>query len=381
MPSSTAPIAVGVLFSETGVTALVERTQRHATRVAIEEINAAGGVLGRPLEAVAPDPASDPQRYQAEAARLMAAGVSTVFGCYMSSTRRSVLPVIERHDALLFYPTLYEGFEFSRNCVYSGAAPNQNSLWLAEYMLLNHGTRFYFVGSNYVFPYESNRIMRDLIQNGGGTVVEERYIPLQAGDAEIAPVIEDIRRHAPAVVFSTIVGDAAVRFHRAYDRAGFDRAAMPICSLTTGEPELQAMGPAAAEGHVTCAPYFSTVDRAENRRFVAAYRRQAGPDAPISACTEAAYFQVKMFAEAAARAGTTERGALLSVLPTFTFEAPQGPVRLHGETHHTYLWPRIGVAASDGSFRIVQTASAPVEPDPYMIAPELPDWGRRAAGG
>lgn len=381
MPSTQAPITVGILFSQTGVTALVERTQRNAAMVAIEEINARGGVLGRALEAIAPDPASQPGRYREQAGRLLAQGVDTVFGCYMSSTRRSVLPVIERHDALLFYPTLYEGFEFSRNCVYSGAAPNQNSLWLAQYMLRNHGSRFYFVGSNYVFPYESNRIMRDLIQNGGGRVVEERYVSLQPDEEEITRVINEIATHAPVIVFSTIVGDAAVRFYRAYERKGFDRTKMPICSLTTGEPELQAMGRDAAEGHITCAPYFSSVDRSESRRFVEAYRASNGPDTPISAPTEAAYFQVHLFAEAVTRAGRTDRESVLAVLPTFTIEAPQGPVRIHGDTHHTYLWPRIGQAGADGSFRIVQTAAAPIRPDPYMIEPDVLDWGRLAVGG
>jgi branched-chain amino acid transport system substrate-binding protein len=381
MSSSSAPITIGLLFSQTGLTAVVERTQRIASLVAIDEINRNGGLLGRKLEAIAPDPASDPKRYREEAERLMADGVQTVFGCYMSSTRRSVLPVIERHDALLFYPTLYEGFEFSHNCVYSGAAPNQNSVWLAEYMRLHHEPRFYFVGSNYVFPYESNRIMRDLIQNGGGNVVEERYVSMQPDDDEIARVCDEIERHAPVVVFSTIVGDGAVRFYRAFDARGFDRARMPICSLTTGEPEVQAMGGAAAEGHITCAPYFDSVDRLESRRFVEACRTADAPDMPISACTEAAYMQVHLFAQAVARAGRTDPGAVLAVLPTFTFEAPQGPVRVHRDNHHTYLWPRIGRVRADGRFEILQTAAAPVRPDPYMIAPDALDWGLETAEG
>jgi len=364
MSSSSAPSSVGLLYSQTGLTAVVERTQRLASLVAIDEINRAGGILGRRLEAIAPDPASDPNRYREEAERLMAGGVQTVFGCYMSSTRRSVLPVIERHGGLLFYPTLYEGFEFSRNCVYSGAAPNQNSVWLAEHMRLHHEPRFYFVGSNYVFPYESNRIMRDLIQNGGGNVVEERYVQMQPGEDEIARVIDEIERHAPVVVFSTIVGDGAVRFYKAFAARGFDRDRMPICSLTTGEPEVQAMGSAAAEGHITCAPYFETVERDASRCFVESCRAFDAPDMPISACTEAAYVQVHLFAEAAERAGGTDPESVLSVLPTFTFEAPQGPVRVHRDNHHTYLWPRIGRVRADGRFDILHTASAPVRPDP-----------------
>ena len=146
---------VGVLFSQTGVTSGIERTQLNATLLAIEEINAAGGVLGRPIEPVMYDPASDPKKFRAFAERLFQVDrVRLLFACYMSSTRKAVLPVVEAHRGLLFYPTLYEGFEYSRHCIYTGAAPNQNSMQLAKFLLSAYGNRFLFVGSNYIYPYE-----------------------------------------------------------------------------------------------------------------------------------------------------------------------------------------------------------------------------------
>src|SRR6516164_5133635 len=170
---SGAPWRVGVLFSQTGVTAAIEQTQLNATLLAIDEINAAGGVLGHPIEPVIHDPASDPKQFRALAER-----VRLVFGCYMSSTRKAVLPVVESFRGLLFYPTLYEGFEYSRHCIYTGAAPNQNSLQLAKFLLSAYGNRFLFVGSNYIYPYESNRVMGDFVAQGKGKVLDEIYIPL-----------------------------------------------------------------------------------------------------------------------------------------------------------------------------------------------------------
>lgn len=376
MVTSSAPLTVGVLFSETGVTSVLERTQRQAVLLAVDEINAAGGVLGREVCAVAPDPGSDPRRFRREATQLLDSGIETIFGCYMSSTRRAVLPVIERRDALLFYPTLYEGFEFSPNCVYSGAAPNQNSSGLADYVTENCGDRYYFVGSNYVFPYESNRIMRDLLQNYGAKIVEERYLPMEPSAEEIADVIKDIARRAPVVVFSTIVGDGATAFYRAFDAAGFDRSQMPIASLTIGEPELQAMGPSAAIGHITSAPYFSCIQSPANQRFVTSYRAKFGANAPMSACTEAAYFQVHLFAEAAKRAEAADRRSILAALPGIVFDAPQGAVRVDARTHHTHLWPRVARIDSRGEFEILRESAVPVRPDPYLVDPGSVAWGR-----
>ncbi|MEM6677771.1 MAG: transporter substrate-binding domain-containing protein [Pseudomonadota bacterium] len=368
------PFHIGVLFSETGVTAVVEETQRRAVLIAVDEINAAGGIAGREVKALAKDPGSDPRRFRHDANALLDEGVEIIFGCYMSSERRAVLPLIEQREALLFYPTLYEGFEFSPSCIYSGAAPNQNSLSLARYLTDKVDDRFFFVGSNYVFPYESNRIMRDLLQNRGATIVDERYLPLHPSQQEVDEVVAEIARRAPVTVFSTVVGDGATLFYQAYERAGFDRAAMPIASLTTGEPELCAMGTAAAEQHITAAPYFSTVARGESQAFVNRYRVKYGAEAPISACTEAAYFQVHLFAEAARRTEGARPKDILSALPTFTLDAPQGPVRVDRRTNHTYLWPRLASVGPDGAFRIIEEARAPVRPDPYMIEPELVDW-------
>ena len=180
--NTDAPWRVGVLFSQTGVTSAIEQSQLNATLLAIDEINSSGGVLDRMIEPVIYDPASDPKQFRSLAERLFQVDrIRLLFGCYMSSTRKAVLPVVESHRGLLFYPTLYEGFEYSRHCIYTGAAPNQNSLQLAKFLLSTCGNRFLLVGSNYIYPYESNRLMADFVVQGRGKVLDEIYVPLEGG--------------------------------------------------------------------------------------------------------------------------------------------------------------------------------------------------------
>ena len=380
--SDGAPLKVGGLFSRTGVTAVVERTQLNAVHLAVDEINAAGGVLGRPVEIVEYDVESSPKVAEARARDLLETdGVRLIFGCYMSSTRKAALPVVEKYRGLLFYPTLYEGFEFSANCIYSGAAPNQNIVPLARYLMREYGNEFYLVGSNYIYPYETNRVMRDFITAFGGKVHEERYIPLRPSEEELRTVVTDIARFPGSTIISTIVGDGTTGFYRECRRAGFDPATMPIGSLTTGEAEVAAMGAEAAEGHITSAPYFQTLDTVENARFREAYQALHGAAAPISACTEAAYMQVHLFARAAEQAGSTEPGPIKHALPACPFRAPQGMVRVDAENNHTYLWPRIGRVDSSGRFAILEDSAAAVRPDPYLINPAEEDWSRRASHG
>ncbi|MBB1601923.1 transporter substrate-binding domain-containing protein [Variovorax sp. UMC13] len=360
---------VGLLFSTTSLTAAVEATQAQATRLAIEEVNAAGGIDGVPLLPVAIEAGATPEAYREAALQLCDLHqVPVIFGTHMSSTRKAVLPVVESRRTLLFYPTLYEGFEYSPFCIYTGAAPNQNSVPLARHMLERHGGRVLFVGGQYVYPYESNRIMRTLFEQAGGSVLDEIYLPLQSSHEDFMAVMDRVRALAPDAIYSTVVGSDTLRFYEAYQSAGFDPARMPIASLATNEADAAAMRPGAAEGHLSAAPWFATLDTPASQRFVASYGQRFGPDAPITAGAEAAYFQVHLFAEAARRAGGAQRpDALLEALGGLGFEAPQGHVRIDAESHHTWLWPRIARIAASGRFEIIASASEAVRPSPYMI--------------
>ncbi|MBL8488822.1 MAG: transporter substrate-binding domain-containing protein [Rhodocyclaceae bacterium] len=376
--SDKSPVKVGVLFSETGVTAPIETTQLCGTLFAIHEINAAGGIDGRELVPVRYDPRSEPSEYQALAERLILQDkVNVIFGCYMSSTRKAVLPVVEKWNRLLFYPTLYEGFEFSNNVIYTGAAPNQNSVQLADFMTSNFGSRAYLVGSDYIYPVESNRIMKDLVRQRGGTILAECYLPLTAGVDDFLPVIRDIKKRDPSFIFSTVVGESTRHLYRAYAQAGLNPREVPIASLTTCEVEVEGMGAEYAVGHFTAAPYFQSIASETNHAVLKRYREFAGADVLTNMCWEAAYFQMHMFANAMRECGTDELGALVPGLVGVDYQAPQGRVRIDPVNHHTCLYPRIGRANSKGQFTIVREALRPVHPDPYLVSYSLGDWTTR----
>jgi len=376
--STSAPIRVGMLFSETGVTSVIETSERLGTLLAVEEINATSGIHGRELELVSYDPQSRPSAYRQLAERLIVEdGVRVILGCYMSSTRKAVLPALERWNALLLYPTLYEGFEYSRHVIYTGAAPNQNSVQLAEFMMRTFGSRVFMVGSDYLYPYESNRIMSDLVLEGGGDKVAEVYLPLDAAREDFRAVVKRIKALQPDFVFSTVVGEGTAMLYQAYAEAGLDPARMPIASLTTCEAEVQQMGARFGAGHITAAPYFQSIASDVNRRCVEAFHLRFGDDKVANQCWEAAYFQTHLLANAMRRVDPGDVDALLRVLPGSEFEAPQGRVRIDEYNHHTYVRPRIGRCGTDGQFEILEQARTWVRPDPYLVSHTLEDWSVR----
>lgn len=377
--SNRDPVRVGVLFSDTGVISTIETSQLLGTLFAIEEINEAGGVDGREIVPVRYAPQSSPGVYRVLAERLVLHDrINVIFGGYMSSTRKAVIPVIEKWNRLFFYPTLYEGFEYSPNIIYTGAAPNQNSIQLAEFMTANFGGRAYMVGSDYIYPYESNRIMSDLVtQRNDGAKVGEKYVRLDATIDDFRPVIDDIRNVRPDFIFSTVVGDSTQWLYRAYAEAGLDPKQMPIASLTTLEAEVSQMGAEVAAGHVSAAPYFQSIDSPINRECLSNFRRRFGDEVVPNACWEAAYFQVHLFAKAMAKSGSDEIDALMPHLLGSEFDAPQGRVRIDPANHHTCLYPRIGIVNAQGQFTIVREAKRAVHPDPYLVTHSLGDWAAR----
>ena len=367
-PLTSEPWRVGVLFSQTGVTGIIERSQLNGTLLAIDEINAAGGINDRELVPIICDPQSDDLNFAKLSDKLFTEdGVTMIFGCYRSSSRKAVLPIVERRNGLLWYPTLYEGFEYSPNIIYTGAAPNQNSIELARFLMETYGTRFYFVGSNYVYPRESNRIMRSLVEQNGGEVVGEVYVDILARRQHFKPVIRDIKRTQPDVIFSTVVGDGTVYFYQAYHDAGFSSRVMPISSLTTSEAEIRAMGPDVGDGPITAAPYFETVESVRNRDVVAQSKKRFGDQEPTNMCVEAAYFQIHIFAKALAEVNEMETDFLRPMVLGSELEAPQGFVSIGEDYNHTNLFSRIGKVGRDGRFSILRESVAPVLADPYLV--------------
>ena len=373
------PIRVGILFSETGVTSTIGSSQLQGALLGIDEINEAGGIDGRELVAVRYDPQSTPSRYAELAERLIVQdGVNVIFGCYMSSSRKAVIPVIEKWNKLLFYPTLYEGFEFSGNVIYTGAAPNQNSVQLAEFMTTNFGARVYLVGSDYIYPYESNRIMGELVQQRQGSEkLAERYMALDATDKDYAEIMVDIRNLRPDFIFSTVVGESTAALYRAYADAGFDPKTMPIASLTTSEAEIARMEPGMAAGHYTSAPYFQSIQSDANLRCLARLRQRFDDCSVPNLCWEASYFQMHVFANALRKSGDESIAQLMPHILGSEFDAPQGRIKIDPANHHTCLYPRIGRVDSTGQFTIVRQATRSVYPDPYLVTHSLGDWAAK----
>lgn len=357
---------VGVLFSRSGPTGVTESEHFLGTALAVEEINQLGGVLGRPLVPVAYDPKGDATEYRKLATRLLLEDeVNVIFGCSRSSSRKAVLPVVERNNALLWYCSFYEGFEYSPNVIYTGAVPNQNNVQLAAYLLQNRGRRLFFVGADYIYPRESNRIMRDLVEQHGGEVLDEVYLPLEASRAEVEEVLADIRAAQPDAVFSTMVGQSARQFYQLYRDFGLDPLRIPIASLSMVEEEIRQIGPPLCEGHITAATYFGSVAGEGNQRFIALWRSRFG-DRPTSMWSELAYAQVHLFAQALQRSGSLDRRKLVEAVHQVKFEAPEGLITVDPENNHCSLTPRIGICRSDGQFDIVWEAGEPIRPDPYL---------------
>ncbi|KAB1073444.1 transporter substrate-binding domain-containing protein [Methylobacterium planeticum] len=382
MKASQETWRVGVLFSRSGVSGVTETEHFLGTALAIEEINRDGGVLGRQIEPVCYDPAGDNNAYRMFARKLLAEDdVEVVFGCSLSASRKTVLSTLERHNGLLWYPSIYEGFEYSENVVYTAATLNQSVFALANFLIAEYGPRIFIVGSDYIYPRESNRVMRDLIESKGGTVVGELYAPLDAGEEPHDRLVEEIVRTAPDAVFSTVVGRGADRLYRSYAAAGIPRDRCPIASLTMSEGQIQAIGPEFCSGHILAGHYFQTLPGDDNGRFVAAFRKRFGPDRVTSMWSETAYAQVHLFARALAQAGTLDAERLGGAAMRQVLAAPEGELSFDAETRHVWVTPGIGVARGDGQFEVVWRARRPVRPDPYLASSRFEqDWLEEGVG-
>jgi urea ABC transporter urea binding protein len=360
-------IKIGILHSLSGTIAIIETSLHNAELLAIEEINANGGVMGKKLVPVVEDPQSLVQVFAEKAKKLLLDDkVAAVLGCYTSASRQSVLPVFEEFNGLLLYPTLYEAQECSKNCFYTGAVPNQQLDDFVPWVIKELGRKkCYMIGSNYIYPKETNREVKALLDKFGGENVGEEYAPL--GHTEFSTVINNIAGSGAEIVFSTLVGDSIVAFYKQFRQFGFTAEDLPICTPITTEQETAAMGPENAVGHYTSFNYFQTVDTPENKSFVERYKAKYGANQVTNAVMEAAYFQTYFLAQAIEKVGGTDTDALIyEGLPGQEFNAPQGPVKVDEKNHHTWLWARIGKAREDGQFDIVWKSENSIRPDPWV---------------
>src|SRR3981081_1036319 len=336
-------LRLGYLLSWAGSYEMVARSMVKGALLDAKEINASG--LGIRLEPSVLNPGGNLSQYSALAATLLKRQIRHVVGCYTSSSRKEVIPLFEKHDALLWYPSHYEGFESSTNVIDTGAAPNQPALPLAEYQLQHHARRAFCGGSNYIWAWENNRILRESVMARGGSVLAERYFAI--GETDFHQAIEAIIAARPSFVFLTLIGTSAYQFFRDFRAAcrarGIDQAReIPVASCSLSEPELEAIGEGAIDGHLSSSVYFCSIQSAANLQFLDAYegRFPMGPTA--SADAEASYNAVWLLARGAAAANTDNPRAIKAELVHQHLDAPQGKVWIDEQTFHAYLTPRIG---------------------------------------
>ena len=346
---------------------------------ALFEINESGGIDGREVQAVLYDPGSDDHLFRFFSEKLILEDkVNVIFGGYRSSARKMMLPVVEKYNKILFYPQLYEGFEFSGNIIYGGASPNQNCVQLAEFMVKNFGSRVYMVGSKYVYPYECNRNLREIImQHHSGEVVGERYLDLDARPENFRKIVSDIKKKRPDFIFSSVIGETITNLYQEYRDAGLEPQAIPIGSLNTCEVEIQAMGKEYGEGHFTAAPYFKTIENCENQAAIESFKKRFDSSFSTDMNWEAAYYQVHFYCNACRRVGSDESHLIKEELLGSEFLAPQGRIKIDRKNQHTALYPRIGKANTNGEFDILIESKERVNPDPYLTMQSLGYWSSR----
>jgi len=375
--SDTDAIKVGILHSLSGTMSISETSLRDAEMMAIEEINASGGVLGQKIKPVVEDGASDWPTFAEKTRKLLEQDkVATIFGCWTSASRKAVLPVVEKHNGLLWYPVQYEGLESSPNIFYTGAAPNQQIVPAVEWLLKQGKKRFFLLGSDYVFPRTANQIIKTQLQAQGGALVGEEYTPL--GHTDYSTMINKIKAAKPEVIFNTLNGDSNVAFFKQLRSAGISAEDIPTMSVSIAEEEIRGIGAEYMEGHYAVWNYFQTTGTPENEEFVKKYKARYGSSRVTDDPIEAAYFQVYLWAEAVKKANSTEVGKVREAAKGLEFKAPEGLVRVDSQNQHTWKTVRIGRVTDDGQFKELWSSGKPVRPDPYL---ESYDWAKALKQG
>ena len=365
-------IKVGILHSQTGTMALSEKPVIDATLFAIEEINNDGGVLGKQIEAIVVDTQSDPI-YAAEAAEklIVTENVVAIFGCWTSACRKAVKPVVEKHDSLLFYPVQFEGLENSPNIIYTSSTPNQQIFPAIQWAYQNLGTRFFLVGSDYVFPRAANEIIKDYIPLLGGEIVGEEYMLLGALDT--GSIIEKIIDAEPDVILNTINGQSNVAFFEALRSEGVDANDIPTISFSIAEAELQNLE-ANMAGDYAAWSYFQSINSSTNERFVSSFQKKYGSNRVVDDPMEAAYSGVYIWSKSVEASGKTDRNAVIQNLYGLKYFAPQGFVSFDKKNLFLWKYIRVGQIKEDGQFDIVWESSVAIRPEPYPKSRTEQEW-------
>ncbi|WP_197373477.1 urea ABC transporter substrate-binding protein [Mycolicibacterium baixiangningiae] len=363
--TSGANVKVGSLNSLSGTMAISEVTVRDAIKLAVDEINGAGGVMGKQIQLIGEDGASEPTVFAEKAEKLISSDcVAAVFGGWTSSSRKAMLPVFESANSLLYYPVQYEGLEASKNIFYTGATTNQQIVPALDYLKEKGTKSLYLVGSDYVFPQTANRIIKAYAEANGIEIKGEDYTPL--GSTDFSTIVNKVRTADADAVFNTLNGDSNVAFFREYRNVGLTPQAMPVVSVSIAEEEVGGIGVQNVTGQLTAWNYYQTIDTPVNNAFVAAYKKAYGANKPTSDPMEAAYASVYLWKNTVEKAKSFDVKAIQDNAGGVSFDAPEGKVTIDGENHHITKTARIGEIRPDGLIYTIWESPGPIEPDPYL---------------
>ncbi len=358
-------VIVGQLHSATGTMAISETGAIQAERLAIDQINAMGGILGRKIKVIQEDGASDWPTFAEKAKKLLVSDrVATIFGCWTSASRKAVLPVVEKENGLLYYPTFYEGLEQSKNVIYTGQEATQQILAGLDWVVREKKSKtFFLVGSDYIWPRTSNKIARKHIENViKGSVVGEEYYPL--GNTQFGSLINKIKLKKPDVVFVDVVGGSTVAFFKQLKAAGVTGATQVVLTLSVTEDEMLGVGGENAEGFYSSMKYFQSLDNGNNKKFVEAFKAKYGANSVIGDVTQAGYLGPWLWKAAVEKAGSFDVDKVVAASPGIELKtAPEGYVKLH-ENHHLWSKTRIGQIQKNGQFKVVYESDL-IEPNPF----------------
>lgn len=358
-------VKVGLLHSLTGSMAISETSVRDAEVLAIEEINAAGGVNGCQISYVEEDGASNPSTFATKAEKLIEEDeVSTVFGCWTSSSRKAVKSVFEDYGNLLWYPVQYEGMETSENIVYMGAAPNQQIVPAIQYLVDQGYKKFFLLGSDYVFPRTANMIINAQLEAAGCEVVGEEYADME--QTEFSAIISKIEASGCDVIVNTLNGTGNVSFFKQMAEKNYTSEDYMTMSFSIAEEEVKTIGADILKGHMVSWNYYQTTEGEKNDAFVSAYKEKFGEDRVTSDPAEAAYDAVYMWAAACEKAGSFEVEDVLAALDGMSIDAPEGTITFDADNNHIYKPVRVGEIQEDGLIYTVYETDEAVKPDPYL---------------
>ena len=362
-------VTVGILHSATGTMAISETGSIEAEKLAISQINAAGGVLGRQIKIIQEDGASDWPTFAEKAKKLLASDhVAAIFGCWTSASRKAVLPVLEQLNGMLYYPTFYEGLEQSKNVIYTGQEATQQILAGLDWVNRTKESKtFYLIGSDYIWPRTSNKIARKHIEAHlkGCKVVGEDYFPL--GHTQFNSVINKIKLTKPDVIYTTVVGGSNVAFYKQLKAAGINLSKQTLLTISVTEDEIEGIGGENITGAYACMKYFQSLDNENNKKFVAAFKKADGEKSVIGDVSQAAYLGPWLWKLTVEKANSFDVDKIATASGGVEFkDAPEGYVRVD-PNHHLWSKTLVGQAQLDGQFKVVYETPELIKPDPFPV--------------